>query len=105
MLAQEIDAAIATGKDDPIPVIIEHADVISAQEGPSGGGIGDLEARVKKSQQGIVEQLRKSGAPDIQQSVLANVITATLKPPAIEAVADREDVRIIRLNREEQVTS
>ena len=104
-LEREISAVRASGKGDrPIPVIIEHAEVVFASQGDSRGGMADLEARVKHLQKGIVEQLAQFGAPDIQQSVLANLIGASLRPQQIEAIAAREDVKVIRLNREEQVT-
>jgi hypothetical protein len=104
-LAQEISAARAAGDDDrPIPVIIEHSEVVFASQGDQRGGMADLEARVKHLQKGIVQQLAEFGAPDIQQSVLANLISTSLRPSQVEAIAAREDVKIIRLNREEQVT-
>jgi hypothetical protein len=102
-LEQEISAARATGLGDrAIPVLIEHAEVIPAPHADPRDWMADLAARVRHLQRGIVEQLREFGAPDIQQSVVANLIGASLPPEQIEAVAAREDVKVIRLNGEER---
>ena len=108
-LEPRLEAEIRTARDEGetdrrIPVIIEHSEVVSVTEGGAPGGLSDLEARVQHLQKGIVEQLTQFGARDIQQSVLANVITVALSPAEIESIATREDVKIVRLNREERVT-
>jgi hypothetical protein len=101
-LQREIGAVKEAGHGDrKIPVLIEHVEGVFARE---GGDVADLEARVRHLQKGIVDQLSQFGAPDIQQSVLANLISASLEPRQIEVIADRDDVKVVRLNREEQVT-
>jgi len=108
-LEPRLEAEIRTARDEGdsdrrIPVIIELSEVVSATEGDARGGLSDLEARVRHLQKGIVEQLAQFGARDIQQSVLANLISVALSPAEIEIIATREDVKIVRLNREERVT-
>jgi hypothetical protein len=104
-LRREITSARAAEQGDRlIPVIIEHVEIGVVSNGDPRDGLANLEARVEHLQKGIVEQLEEFGAPDIQQSILANLIGVSLRARQIQVVAAREDVKSIRLNREDGVT-
>jgi hypothetical protein len=97
-LEKEMRAARAAGLGNRhIAVVIDHADGALVSRDPRDG-MAHLEKRVRHLQNGIVDQLLEFGAPDIQQSVWANLIGVSLLPQEIEAVAARDDVASVRLN-------
>ena len=103
-LAEEIRRVqAADGPHRRIPVLIELAE--SVQVSP-GGQIDELERRVREHQTGVVEHLAKLGVDSgVRQATLANAISVALTPAEIEEIAARDDVRTIRLDREEYVTT
>ena len=106
-LAEELQRIAQSGSPPGrIPVIIEHFKVASSTGGERAGGLAALEREVHKLQQPIVERLRELGAgAAIQQHVLANAVSAELTPAEIAEMARHPDVRLIRLEREDHVTT
>ena len=102
-LAEEIRRVQAA--DDPhrrIPVLIELGEPV---EVPPGGQIDELERRTRERQAGVVEHLSRLGVGPVSQSTLANAVGAELTAAEIAEIAERDDVRMIRLDRAEQVTT
>jgi hypothetical protein len=106
-LAEELRRAAAQGLPDrPIPVIIEHVTPVPADSRERGGGRAALERRVRELQRPMVERLNELGAGGtVRQHVLANAVSARLTPAQIAALAEHPDVRLIRLIRDDQVTT
>jgi hypothetical protein len=106
-LAEEIRRVAQSGSPTRrIPVIIEHVKAASAIGGERGMGRAALEREVRELQGPIVERLRELGAgATIRQHVLANAVSAELTPEGIAEMAKHPDVRLIRLAREEPVTT
>src|SRR5262249_54445096 len=74
--------------------------------GERGAGLAALEREVSELQRPMVERLRELGAgATIRQHILANAVSAELTPAGIAELAKRPDVRLIRLEREDQVTT
>ena len=102
-LAEEIRRVQAA--DDPhrrIPVLIELSQPVEA---PPGGRIDEVERRVREGQAGVVGHLARLGVDDVEQATLANAVGAALSPEQIAELADRDDVRAIRLDRPEHVVT
>ena len=106
-LAEELERIDQAGSPTTrIPVIIEHVTVASSIGGDRAGGVAALEREAHKLQQPIVERLRELGAgAAIRQHVLANAVSAELTPVQIAEMAKHPDVRLIRLEREDHVTT
>jgi hypothetical protein len=103
----EIEQAEAIGATEPrIPVLIEHSDILVPSGGATEEQFEDLEHRVMELQQGIMSRLSELGAEDrAQQLALVNVVSADLTPREIRELAKLADVRAIRLNRQQNVTT
>jgi len=105
-LEEELARAEAEGKlERPIPVLIEHVKEAELPPPARAQPLEEVEERVRTSQDALVQRLRELGARDVQRATLANAVSAALTPSAIRDVAARSDVKVIRLNREEQVTA
>jgi hypothetical protein len=106
-LAEEVRRAAEAGSPNRrIPVIIEHVRAASAAGGDRGTGRAALEREVRELQGPMVERLRELGAgATVRQHVLANAVSAELTPSGIAEMAKYPDVRLIRLAREDQVTT
>jgi len=106
-LADELKRVVQAGSPTrPIPVIIEHVKTASPADGERGAGLAALEREVSKLQRPMVERLRELGAgATIRQHILANAVSAEPTPTEIAEMAKRPDVRLIRLEREDQVTT
>lgn len=74
-------------------------------EEKGGAGLDELERRVGRRQAAIVARLAELGEADVDQMTLANALAARLAPAQIDDIASRDDVKFVRLNREEQVTT
>ncbi len=107
MLAEELRRAAAEGlADRPIPVIIEHVTPVPASSGERGAGLAALERQVRELQRPMVERINELGAgATVRQHVIANAVSARLTPAQIAALAEHPDVRMIRLIRDDQVTT
>ena len=103
-LAEEIRRVQAAGgQHRRIPVLIELSE---PAEAPPGGRLDDLERRARERQAGVVEQLSRLGlGASVRQSTLANAVSVQLTPEEIAQIAERDDVRMIRFDRAEQVTT
>jgi hypothetical protein len=103
-LAEEIRRVQAEG--DPhrrIPALIELSEPL---EVPPGAQMAELERRARERQAGVVEHLSRLGVSSgVQRSTLANAVSVALTPEEIAEIARRDDVRVIRLDRAEQVTT
>jgi hypothetical protein len=106
-LADELQRVAEAGSPARrIPVIIEHVKVASPTGGERGAGLAALEREVRELQRPIVERLRELGAgATARQHILANAVSAELTPSEIAEMAKHPDVRLIRLAREDQVTT
>jgi hypothetical protein len=106
-LADEIQRAADAGEPDRmLAVEIEHAEPAVAPTGTDPAArLDELGRTVRRLQAGIVEQLKELGAQAISQETLANVVTARLSADGVRQIAQRDDVRAIRLTREQQVTT
>ena len=106
-LEAEMEEAEASGATDRrIPVLIEHTDVLIPSEDATDAQLEDLERRTKELQQRIMSRLSELGAQErAHQLALANVVSADLSPSEIKEVAKLADVRAIRLNRQQNVTT
>ncbi len=107
-LLEEIRRVETAGQPDRrIPVIIEHVRQISIErEEGRRMEYGALEERMRAEQQGIRKRLSELGVTnDVRQMALANALEVRLTPAQIKEMAGHSDVRLIILNREEQVTA
>jgi hypothetical protein len=106
-LEAEMEETEASGATDRrIPVLIEHTDVLVPSGEATEAQLEDLERRTKELQQGIMSRLSELGAEErAHQLALANVVSADLTPREIRELAKLEDVRTIRLNRQQNVTT
>lgn len=97
--------AAAAVDDMPIPVTISHGDMLRAQPGTEGAaGLESMGPQAMPSQQPLLERLRSLKAPDITTYALANAVTTRLTPRQIAAVAEMDEVRMIRLEALDMVT-
>jgi hypothetical protein len=109
LLQKELARADELGDPErTIPVLIEHVTAAEIEPGrreEAGAQLDDLARRVRELQEGIVARLAELGAGEVKQAALANALSAGLTPAQILAVAERDDVKLIRLDREEVVTA
>jgi hypothetical protein len=86
-------------------VTIELVDPLRIPSGmPRDKAIKDMEKQADQVQAGVVGTLRSLGVTDFERLVLSNSIAATLTLGQIKEIAKRDDVKIIRLVKEEDVT-
>ena len=107
-LAQEIERVESAGQPErAIPVIIEHVQALTIPTGGSARGqLAALDRQVSHLQAGIVARLSELGSTgELHQATLANALSTSLTPAQIRQIAAHGDVKLIRLNREEQVTA
>jgi len=91
--------------DMPIPVTISHAQAMRGEMMDTGAmSLDDLGARTQRSQKPILDKLRAMKAPDVTTYQLANALTTRLTPRQIEAVAELDEVRMVRLEALDNVT-
>ncbi|MGH2692218.1 MAG: hypothetical protein ACRDHM_06910 [Actinomycetota bacterium] len=105
-LAEELSAARATRPaDHPIEVIVEVAGEAEAPLGDDrAAALAEMERTLGALQGRLVARLEQLGA-QVQRSALANVLFTALTPDQITEVAAHPDVKAIRANREQQVTT
>ena len=109
-LQEELRRIEAAGQADrEISVVIE---VRSGPEGAPGESrrvemdYAELERRARLQQQGICERLSEIGVTaDIHPMPLSNSVEVRLTPAQIRQMGGHKDVKLIVLNREEQVTA
>ena len=91
--------AAAAVDDVPIEVTISHHETVRAAEGaPEPARLDDLQARVRASQQPILDRLREMRATEPIAHTLTNSVTTSLTPRQLEQIAELDEVDIIRHN-------
>jgi hypothetical protein len=105
-LAEELSAARAARPGDrPIEVIIEVAGAADVPPGDDRAeALAEMERTLGALQKRLVARLEQLGA-EVERSALANVLFTALTPDQIAEVATHPDVKAIRANREQQVTT
>ncbi|GGO66808.1 hypothetical protein [Nonomuraea cavernae] len=83
-----------------VTVLIEH--VIPATAIPDAG---DLPRATGDVLSGIVADLERLGAADVEPRVLATVVSARLTRSRIDRIAGRADVRRVQLSRPHRVVT
>ena len=107
-LDEEIQRMEAAGQPDrQISVVIELAAKPGRMQQESRPvSYSDLEQQVRAQQQGILERLSELGVTgDVRQMTLSNSIEVRLTPAQIRQMGGHKEVKLIILNREEQVTA
>jgi serine protease AprX len=99
----------AVDEDESFEVTISHHQSVLAEEAADEDrqeALDDLERRTQQSQQPIVERLREVvGDEEIKSHTLTNAVTTRLTPTQMEQVAELDEVRIIRLEKLDNVTT
>jgi serine protease AprX len=98
----EVDAA-------PITVTISAEETITASEGGEDDratALVELEQRIQESQAPILKKLEQIGAPDKPiVHTLTNAITTELTPKQLSQISDLDEVKLIRHERLDPVTT
>jgi serine protease AprX len=98
-------ARAAGGEEEPINVIISHAEAVRADEQRERGTeILDLGERVRVRQRTILETVKKVKAPDPTVHSIVNAVSASLTPKQLAEVAKLDEVELVRLDAPEHVT-
>jgi serine protease AprX len=96
-------------EEQPIEVTISHEEDVSPQPGAADerdAALADLESRVQASQAPILAQLDAMGArKDAIVHTLTNAVTARLTPSQIAEISQLDEVKLIRHERLDQVTT
>jgi serine protease AprX len=102
----------AVDEEERFDVTISHHESVLAEEaaveeeGDRQAALEDLQRRTQQSQQPIVEQLQEVvGDGEIKSHTLTNAVTTRLTPAQMEQVAELDEVRIIRLEKLDKVTT
>jgi subtilisin family serine protease len=101
--------AAAVDEEESFEVTISHHESVLAEgaaEEDRQAALEDLESRTQQSQQPIVERLRQVvGDEQIKPHRLTNAVTTSLTPVQMEQVAELDEVRIVRLEKLDKVTT
>jgi serine protease AprX len=102
-------AAAAAGapsvEEEPINVIISHAEPIHAEEQRERGTqILDLGERIKSSQRNILDTLKRLKAPEPILHNIVNAVSARLTPRQLSEIAQLDEVHVVRLDTPDHVT-
>lgn len=96
----------AAAEDEPINVIISHAEQVRADETRERGTqLLDLGERIRNNQRNILDALKKVKAPDPIVHNIVNAVSARLTPKQLNEIAKLEDVEMIRLDTPDHVTT
>jgi len=91
--------------DIPVDVTISHYEDIRARaDRDRDAEMAALDERTRQSQQPILEKLRELKAPHVEAHTLTNAVTTRLTPRQIQAIAEIEQVRLVRLEALDNVT-
>src|SRR6266540_3729475 len=94
-----------------VQVTISHQEDVRALEGQPGEGqarqaaLASLEHQVHELQAPVLAVLAEIGIEPDRQHVLTNAVTATLTPAQIRQVAELDEVKLVRLESFDQVTT
>jgi serine protease AprX len=95
----------AGAEDEPINVIISHAERIRAEDQRERGTqILDLGERIKNSQRNILDALKKVKASEPTIHNIVNAVSVRLTPKQLNEIANLEEVELIRLDAPDHVT-
>jgi subtilisin family serine protease len=104
--------AAAVDEEERFEVTISHHESILAEEisqeeeEDRQAALDELGRRTQQSQQPIVEQLRQvTGDEELKSHRLTNAVTTRLTPAQMERVAELDEVKIIRLEKLDSVTT
>ena len=102
--------AAAIDEEESFDVTISHHETVLAEEPEQTQdrqeALANLESRTQQSQQPVVERIRQiTGDEQIKTHTLTNAVTAKLTPAQMEQVAELDEVKIIRLEKLDQVTT
>jgi subtilisin family serine protease len=93
-------------EQESIQVTISHQEDVQADEGQErSAALSDLEERVRRLQAPVTARLAEIGAGPAKEHVLTNAVTATLTPAQIRQVAELDEVKLVRLESLDQVTT
>ena len=99
-------AAAGAGGEEAIPVIISHAEAITADEQRERGTqLLDLGERVRKHQTPILSTLQKMNAPVPIVHSIVNAVSTRLTPAQLAEIAKLDEVDLVRLDIPEHVTT
>lgn len=99
-------AAAGAGGEEAIPVIISHAEAITADEQRERGTqLLDLGERVRKHQTPILSTLQKMNAPAPIVHSIVNAVSTRLTPAQLAEIAKLDEVDLVRLDIPEHVTT
>lgn len=98
--------AQAQRRPGKLRVLIEHRERVNPDvKGTRRQTLQKLEEQVIKLQARIEKKLHDLGVREpLDRQILSNSLVVELTPAQISAITDLEDVRIVRLITEEQVT-
>jgi serine protease AprX len=97
--------AIAPKEEEPIDVTISHVEEHHATEGRDRGEeLANLAERTRRSQEPVLKKLADFKIKESTIHTLTNAVTTKLTPSQIQAVAELDDVKIVRLESLDQVT-
>jgi serine protease AprX len=106
--ARGVSAAEAE-EQETIEVTISHQEDVQAEESQGGQARGtalaSLEQRVLQLQEPLLAKLADIGAEPAKQHVLTNAVTANLTAAQIRQVAELDEVKLVRLESFDQVTT
>jgi subtilisin family serine protease len=104
--------AAAVDEEERFEVTISHHESVLAEEVAQEeeedrqAALDELGRRTQQSQQPIVEQLRQvTGDEELKSHRLTNAVTTRLTPAQMERVAELDEVKIIRLEKLDSVTT
>jgi subtilisin family serine protease len=90
--------------EQPLTVTISHAEPVRAHTGEDRSELlADLERRTRESQRTLLGRLEQLGAPVAREHTLTNAVTAQLSPAQMRAVAELDEVELIRHERLDDV--
>jgi serine protease AprX len=104
-------SAAEVEEQQSVQVTISHQEDVQATEGQPGEGqarqtaLASLEHRVHELQAPVLAKLAEIGVEPDRQHVLTNAVTATLTPAQIRQVAGLDEVKLMRLESFDQVTT
>jgi serine protease AprX len=90
--------------EQPLTVTISHAEPVRAHTGEDRSELlADLERRMRERQRTLLGRLEQLGAPVAREHTLTNAVTAQLSPAQMRAVAELDEVELIRHERLDDV--
>lgn len=103
-------SASAIRQEETFDVTISHHETVLAEEPEQTQDrqepLADLESRTQQIQQPLVDRIRQiTGDEQIKTHTLTNAVTAKLTPAQMEQVAELDEVKIIRLEKLDLVTT